>query len=780
MERTYCFGCGAEVPPAPVPGMSICANCRFEATPETQVWMVRHGDQAPQGPFPRGVIEDRIQRGLVASTDEVTRPDGPWKPFDVHEDFRAWFCPGDARLEMRLQAIQSRTRIQKNDDSRIRRRVLIVVATCLVAIGVSIGAWKTGAFVAPASWIDTLSSFTSRSWDRAASLLGRARSEEQAARALQAEGELPGQDVIAALHALKEGVPARLHFVRGRSALLASPVDPPDEAIRQLEAAAAGDPKNVQILAALVEGWASTLKDHPERTEATLAIVSRVNALEVEGPAGAGARASLALAGGSYAEALAQADRCIALDPDNLGCQAHRARALMELDRWAEARTTWVGLTTKAPHVPSWGFALAATDTEDGRLRSARGRVDGLLASWPTQPAILALSARIAWSTGDWTRARDDGALALASDPSDVQTRILAVQAALSAGTPVEARELLGPALDDSMEKEARRTILLLDSHARRLDQDNAGAIAAATQALGGEPAWAPGALALALAHQQDEDLPAAEAALKDADTTGLPPSEAANVHVALGRIYLDQERPKAAIASFERAVEVDPDNPAARLGLAETYLVLANGPRALQAVRDAAMTVLEQQKARPPFLLCPLPARDPKTLLEGLSGLTTSDPSLEASVARAQGIVHFLTGEPARARPLLELALKRDRQDAAARVVLGRMAMAEERWVDADALLTPLLVNPECEALSAALLGFVRFSEARPADALSLLKRAVKLSDGTGTFHRLLAEVLFRTDDAAAGLEQARRAWQLDPQDWQARRVVLLYGPEA
>ena len=34
MERTYCFGCGAEVPPSPVPGMSICANCRFEASPE--------------------------------------------------------------------------------------------------------------------------------------------------------------------------------------------------------------------------------------------------------------------------------------------------------------------------------------------------------------------------------------------------------------------------------------------------------------------------------------------------------------------------------------------------------------------------------------------------------------------------------------------------------------------------------------------------------------------------------------------------------------------------
>ncbi len=780
MERTYCFGCGAEVPPSPVPGMSICTNCRFEASPEAQVWLVRHGDQNPQGPFPRAVIEDRIQRGLLAPGDEVSRPEGPWKTLDVHEDFRAWFCPGDARLEMRVQAAHSRSRIQQRADWRSRRRILIVGSLCVVTLGVSIGAWKTGAFVAPPDWIEATSATTGRAWDSLASLLGRARSEEEAARTLQAASELPGQDVVAALGLPDDRAPARLHYVRGRATLLASPTGSSEDAIRELEAAAAADPRNIQVLAALVEAWASTQAAHPERAERTIALVSRVNALDPESPAAAGARAALALAGGSFAEALAQADRCVALDPNNLGCQAHRARALMALERWSDARATWAGLTTRAPHVPSWGFALATTDVEDGRFRSARGRLDGLLARWPADPRLLALSTRIAWLTGDWLRARDDGTLALVGDPTDLDTRILAVQAALSANTPDEALTLLAPALSGSLDRAQHRTLFLLASHARRLAGDAPGAVEAARLSIGTEPSWAPGALALALAHLQAGDLTAAETDLKEADTRDLPSSEASNVLVAQGRIYLDQARPKAALASFERAVEVDPDNPAARLGLAETFLVLANGQRALQAVRDIALTVLEAHEARPPFHLCPLPPRDPEPLLEGLAGLTASDPTLEPAVLRAQGMIHQLSGDPARARPLLEQALKKDRQDAAARAMLGRLDMAQERWEEADGHLTALLVNPEFEALSSALLGSVRSMEGRDTDALSLLKRAVKISDRTGTFHRLLAAVLFHSGDAAAGLEQARRAWELDPQDWKARRIVLLQGPEA
>ncbi|MBN1336947.1 MAG: tetratricopeptide repeat protein [Deltaproteobacteria bacterium] len=760
--------------------MPICPNCRFEANPDIQAWMVRRGGQSAQGPFTRSVIEERIQQGQVEASDEVSRPDGPWKTFDTHEDFRAWFCPGDARLERRIQSIQSRDRNQVRKSWRARRRTLAVVGICIGAIGVSIGAWHTRAFVAPPEWIDSVQSFVGDTWGRALSLLGRARSEDHAARALQAQETLPGQEVIARLGPPRDNAPARLHFVRGRAALLSAPGTPPDHAIQELEAAAAADPENLQILAALVEGWASTVTVHPERNEATVALVSRIVSLDEDAPATSMARAALALASGSFPDALAQADRCLAIDPTNLGCQALRGRALMGLNRWSEARLAWIGLTGRAPHIPSWGFALAASDVEDGRFRSARGRLEGLLASWPNEPDLLALSARIAWLTGDWKRARDDATRALAGRPTDLPTRLLAVRGALAEGTPDEALGLLDAALDDLTNQEERRTLHLLASHARRLAGDTAGAAEAARQALGDEPSWGPGALALALAQLQEGDTSSAEVTLKEAYADDLSPSDASNVHVALGRVYLDQSRPKAAVASFERAIEVDPYNAEARLGLAETYLVLSNGPRALQVLRDIAMMVLEQRESQPPFRLCPLPARDSTPLLEGLEALVQSDPSLEMPVASARGIVHLLSGDPDAAVLLLKEVLRKDRQDAAARAMLGRHAMAEERWLDADALLTPLLVNPECEALSAALLGSVRSAVGRHTDALLLLRRAVKLSDGTGTYHRLLAEALFRSGDTSTGLEQARRAWQLDPEDWKARRAVLLYGPEA
>ncbi len=781
-RRTYCFGCGAEMTVGADVVAPMCANCRpSDSDDSQQMWMVRRKGQRPQGPHKQEVVEEWIQRELVRPEDEVSRVDAPWASFAEHADFRGWYTPGDPRFEERLAVIGSRKKQRSARDWSRRVRTVSALAGIAVVVAFTTVAIRTDITVVPQDWIvkatSTWRDLTADFFDT----METATSDPAELRAKQEDLLLEGDEIIGRLAqelpASEE--PARLYLLRGRDLLMKEISDAPESAIRQLEMAAVTAPRDVTALASLAEIYALAGRYEPARADDAVVLLSRVDWLRAGLPATLRARAVLAITSGANSNAVQVADTCINDDPENLNCYYYKGMALLALERWSEAESILRTVYDKAPHVPRYKLALCQAAVESGSYLVAREKVDAFVEEYPHVSEGYAVAARLAWLTADYRRALKEAEKATRLDASKVESRLLAAELRLAADDAPAAIALIEPVLEDEALRAHKMgpRALVVASHAQRAMGRLDEALALARRASEMKPNWSPTAYALGVSLHAVGSLEEAERTLKEASTDDLHPVEAGRFYVKLGRIYQEQRRAKAAMTFYERAVEEDPGSAEARLGLVDVYLCLGNLSRAIDMLRTIAPEDFEQSDTHPPNSLCPLEAQSVRPLEVAIRQAVAQDIRFSKVLASMEGILAYHAGDLARADSRLTAALVEADTDDTARAYLARIKMRQGKNLEAEGILTRLLATPGNEGIYSAMLGVSQSRAGRELESLTLFERLIKLVDTLPGAHRLYAEALFRAGQEETGLEEARKAYQLDDLDHHARRLVLTRG---
>ncbi len=785
MERTFCFGCGAEMSSAPGQVAPTCPSCQQGGARQDGegLWVVRHVGQRPQGPLTRDVVEERILRNLVGPDDEVARKDGPWQAFNIHPDFRSWFTPGHPFFDKREQALASRQRGRSKRAWGARAKALGAIVGMVAVGGLTYLAIETRSTVIPEPWIETTKDkwheFSSRFLDTVEVATTDVDKQLQRVELVN----LPADDLIAELAQSSpvSDEPARLHLLRGRDRLMKEITDAPEAAIAELELAAIAAPRDVMAIAALAEIYGLAGKFQPAKADQALELLNRAERISQHVPAVLRARAVLAMGSGSYDNARRIADDCISQDPDNIHCRYYKGISLLALERYEDAQSVLSEVYERAPHVPRFRLALCQAAVESGRYRKAREMTDAFVDEYGHVAEGYGLSSRLAWLTADYDRALRDAQKATRLDDGDMSSRLLAAELLLASGELGKAEATLQPLLDDESirsHKQAAR-IYTVGSHIQREQGKLESALALARVAVEIRPHWTPPAYALGSALALTGELAAAERIFMDAQTEDLRPVEAGRFYVKLGHVYREQHRSKAAMTAYERAIEQYPESEEARLGMVEVYLELGNMAKAIDMLRSISGTDFEQNLAHPPNSLLPIEPMDVRPLAAALRQAIADDIRFNKNMDAVEGALAYHAGEYEIAEHALRKALDADDTDDISRAYLARVKMRQRAYFEAEGVLTRLLATPGNEGLYSAMLGICRSRAGRSGGALSELERVAKLVSNVPAAHRLYAEALYRDGKIQEARDAARNAYTLDDLDHHARRLVLLEGDE-
>jgi tetratricopeptide (TPR) repeat protein len=787
MQRTFCFGCGAEVSAQPGEVAPMCPKCRGGADRGVEGearWMVRNKGQRPKGPHEREVIESWIMRNLVGPTDEVARVDGSWAPFNVHEDFRAWYTPGHQLFEQRETATKQRRRENAARHWGQRAKTVATLAAIVAIVGLTYLAIRHRATVIPEPWIEAV---VTKFDELAGGFLDTVEvattnvDEELQRKVIR---DLPGDDFMIELaqSVPPSEEPARLHLLRGRDRIMKEITDAPEAAIAELELAAVAAPRDVTALAALAEIYGLAGRVQSARADKALKVLERADALGLNVPAVLRARSVIAMGAGSYDSARRIADDCIDMDPGNLHCQYYKGIALLGLERWDEAESVLSSVHEQAPHVPRFRLALCSAAVESGSYAKAAPMVKEFIGSYPQVADGWSLSARLAWLTADYKKALQNATKAIRIDPTDLDSRLLAAELLLAEGRAAEAEATLAPLLEDEtlFQHKAAGRIYLIASYIQAELGKLESAVTYARKAQELEPHWAPPAYALGTVLSLTGELQEAEVVFKEARFESLRPVESGRFWVRLGHIYRDQQRDKAAMTAYERALEEYPGSEEARLGMVGVYLRLGNLSKAVDMLRTIGKTDFEQDETHPPNSLCPLPATDVRPLAAAMREAISNDIRFSQSLQEVEGILAYHAGDYELAELALRKALAENDTNDVARAYLARVKMRQGEYLEAEGILARMMATPGNEGIYSAYLGLARSRIGRGDGGVKELERVAKLVSDVPSAHRALAEAKYRQGDATGGLQAARDAYALDDLDHYARRLILTQGGEA
>jgi len=787
MQRTFCFGCGTEMSTQVGEIAPMCPKCRTE-DPSTEAgelrWMVRNKGQRPQGPHERDVVEGWIMRNLVGPSDEVARVDGSWKPFNVHPDFRAWFTPGHELARKREKAVSTRRRDNIARDWGRRGKTVATLAAIVGIVGVTYVAIEKRVTVIPETWIEAVST---RWNDIAGGFLATVEVattdvDEQLQR--QEIRELPGDEFMRELSQIvpTSDEPARLHLLRGRDRIMKEITDAPDAAIAELELAAVAAPRDVTALAALAEIYGLAGRYQAGRADKAVIVLDRADALGLNVPAVLRARSVIALGAGSYENARRVAEDCIDMDAGNLHCKYYKGIALLGLDEWEKAEAVLTDVHQQAPHVPRFRLALCGAAVESGSYHKAHTMVSAFVDEYPQVSEGWALFARLAWLTGGYGEALSYAEKAIRLDPTDLDSRLLAAELLLAAGRAADAAVTLQPLLDDenTSNHQASARIYLIGSYIYTELGKLESSLGYARKAVELKPHWAPPAYALGSVLALTGELQEAELIFKDAPSDTLRPVEAANFWVKLAHIYRDQQRDKAAMTAYERALEEYPGSEDARLGMVGVYLRLGNLSKSVDMLRSIGKTDFEQNETHPPNSLCPLMPTDVRPLAVALREAISNDLRFSESMQEVEGILAYHAGEYEMSELALRRALAESDTNDVARAYLARIKMRQGEYLEAEGILQRMMATPGNEGLYSAMLGLAHARIGRSDGGVKELERIAKLVSDVPSAHRALSEALYRKGQASSAQDAARDAYGLDDLDHQARRLILLQGGEA
>ena len=209
--------------------------------------------------------------------------------------------------------------------------------------------------------------------------------------------------------------------------------------------------------------------------------------------------------------------------------------------------------------------------------------------------------------------------------------------------------------------------------------------------------------------------------------TIKLAPSFA-KPHEDLGMLYLSQNQAERATEFFEKSVQLDPTQASAFFGLANALLKTGRKEDAESAHR--------------------------KYLELSPSGKAL----LEASRLRDNG-------QAERAEEICQTILEQEPENIEALRMLSRIAVDDERYVVAEALLRKIVGLSPDRSASYEDLGRLLADSGRVPEAVEILGKAVELEPSNASHHLLLADALSMLGRNADAVESYERCLALEPE---------------
>lgn len=249
-----------------------------------------------------------------------------------------------------------------------------------------------------------------------------------------------------------------------------------------------------------------------------------------------------------------------------------------------------------------------------------------------------------------------------------------------------------------------------------------------------------------------------------------------ADVWVIKGELELHEERIDAAREAFARAVELEPQNPAARIGLARSLVRLEQLDAAANELDALGSAANEDPRVNFVRFRIAEARGDRNTALQHLRTVLQAAPMHRESLIGAAKL-HFANGEYVRAGDYVARILELEPGNAAARRMLGAIQLASGRLEDVAGLgdidkpAPDEIQNPSLLAL----LGTAYLKHGRAEDSRESLTRAAELAPDSLPIRTQLALSKMSTGDTEEAIADLRGIIEEDPGYTQARVMLTL-----
>jgi putative PEP-CTERM system TPR-repeat lipoprotein len=301
---------------------------------------------------------------------------------------------------------------------------------------------------------------------------------------------------------------------------------------------------------------------------------------------GLAARASFA--GGNSNEAIEYLQRAVQANHDNVEVVLSLAGVLISAGRVEEARSVLSDLPDvagqNALRRELMGVLLQILE---GNVEMALEAANELLSKNPDEVSLLLFVGRVELSAGNYATAREHFSRAKSLAPSNVSTFLNIALVDLAEENPVAARAQYEAALDIDPENVQALVGLARLSFAEGLQDESLELLVRANKADTG--AIAPRVI-LGRIYLAKRDFGAAEDVVRQALQLNESVGE---LHYMLGMAQRGQGAHAESLRSFRQSLEIEPENPEFRLGLARAHISMNN--------EESAQEVLEESYERFP-----------------------------------------------------------------------------------------------------------------------------------------------------------------------------------
>jgi putative PEP-CTERM system TPR-repeat lipoprotein len=240
------------------------------------------------------------------------------------------------------------------------------------------------------------------------------------------------------------------------------------------------------------------------------------------------------------------------------------------------------------------------------------------------------------------------------------------------------------------------------------------------------------------------------------------------------GELELSLRKPAVAQTSFEKALELSPTSPAARMGIVRAMLAQNKSKEAL-----AQIDILAKATSNSPLVnyLRALAARQSNDLdgaQAALREVLTAAPNHAPSLLQA-GQIHYMRREFEQARDVLQRYLSQLPDNVAAKKLLAAVYIDLKQPQKAVDLLGPMAAQRPSDAQLLAMLGTAHMSQRDFKAGRAYLGQAADLAPNAAAIRTQLAVSHLATGDSADAITELEAALESNPEFSRADVLLIL-----
>jgi tetratricopeptide (TPR) repeat protein len=239
---------------------------------------------------------------------------------------------------------------------------------------------------------------------------------------------------------------------------------------------------------------------------------------------------------------------------------------------------------------------------------------------------------------------------------------------------------------------------------------------------------------------------------------------------VVIGHLYLLQQNPSQAFIWYDRALKANPDSIDAHMARGNYFVATGRGADGDKDFDRAVTLTKGSEDMRLAIAVQHLTQGRPYRAERELIAISEEMKSRHARVLLTE--LKLELGKIEEAKPMLAALLKEGKPDVAVAFLQGRVALAEQRRVEARAFFEDVMQRDPGLAAAHLYLGLVDLLEGRRAAGEERLLEAVKLDPGNSKAHLMLSELYLSENSFAKAEQEAFEVLRRNPAHIQAAVV--------